>query len=35
MELFLSLHYMGRGLEMVAIIFKGMYNTVEMLTVHR
>ena len=31
---FLSLHYMGRGLEMVVIIFKGMSNTVGMLTTH-
>ena len=32
--MFLSLHYMGRGLEMVVIILKGMLNTVGMLTNH-
>lgn len=31
---FLSLHYMGRGLEMVVIILKGMPNTIGMLTTH-
>ena len=31
---FLSSHYMGRGLEMVVIILKGMPNTVGMLTTY-